>query len=127
MGFLCCCFEMDCSYSQGKLPPVSPFATKKSQCNATMQPKNLFFFFFCIYKVEPSGEWLMQPLQESQSLNLSALKLNALGTRNSMPFSTLPGKTSGCRIIECESWRVGVSRAWVFLEVPVIMSEPGSS
>lgn len=90
---------MDCGDSRGKLPHVSPTAFKKSQCNATVHLKNLLLFF-CIYKVDPSGEWLIQPMQDSVDLSLFALKFNALGTRNSMLF-TPPGETSGLRIIEC--------------------------
>lgn len=48
------------------------------------------------------------------------LKVECFRHRNSMPFSTLPGETSGRRIIECESGRVGISSAWVFPEVPLI-------
>lgn len=54
---------MDCRDFQGKLPHFSPSVSKNSQCEATVQLKKKYFFG--IYKVEPSGEWLLELTQDS--------------------------------------------------------------
>ena len=58
-------------------------------------------FFFGIYKVEPSGEWFLELIQDSLGLSLSTLKFNALDTRISQLVFPLPGEMSGLRTIEC--------------------------